>query len=423
MSTGKPGFPSITARKVLEAISEHDRWYSTECISLHGAEGAISPLARKALSSFLVSRVVYGSIGRRSNTGLEMVDEIDRILLELCKRLFGSEYIEYRFLSCAMANGYVLRLLTQPGDRLLTLETADPTFKEVGYAGFRNLNIFEVPVNDDLNVDLNAYEDFVKSIQPKVIVVGQSYFLFPYPLREMAAIAKRFGATIIYDGAHILGLITGGCFQHPLQEGADILIGSTSKTLCASLGGLILHNSKTLDEKIDATWFGHVSGNNTARLAALAIAMAEHVEFGHQFFPQVVRNAQALGRALKEAGFQLVGDEHGYTQTHMVLVDCSNLERHLEFIGRMRQANIAFSPFSVSRKIDRPIYGFRLGTTVCTAYGMREPQMTEIANFFKRVIFDSEDPARVGLEASLLRRNFTERQFCFLVPEETKALS
>ena len=63
--------------------------------------------------------------------------------------------------------------------------------------------------------------------QPTVALFGQSVFLFPTPLEEMANAAKEVGASVMCDGAHVLGLIAGGQFQDPLREGADLMTGSS----------------------------------------------------------------------------------------------------------------------------------------------------------------------------------------------------
>src|SRR5690606_25155464 len=120
-----------------ELVDAHDQWYSRQAISLNAAEGALSPRAQRVLSSFLANRAVAGTVGRRSNRRLETFDAIETRLIDSAKQLFGCQFVEHRFLSCAMLNGYALHLLTEPGDRLLAIDIIDPTFREVGFAGFR----------------------------------------------------------------------------------------------------------------------------------------------------------------------------------------------------------------------------------------------------------------------------------------------
>lgn len=398
--------------EIEELVDSHDTWYSRQAISLNAAEGALSPRAQRVLSSFLANRAVSGTVGRRSNRRLETLDAIETRLIDSAKQLFDCQFVEHRFLSCAMLNGYALHLLTEPGDRLLAIDIIDPTFKEVGFAGFRGLEVHYFPLNDVLNVDLDVFQAHVRRVRPKVIAVGQSWFLFPYPLKEMEQIASEVGARIIYDAAHVLGLAAGRQFQAPLAEGASVVTGSTSKTLSASLGGILIHNDPALAQRIDETWIGHLSGNNSARLAALAITLAEHLEYGSDFYAKVVENAQHLGRALADRGFRLYGDKLGFTRSHTILVDGRMLGDHEALATKMGQANIVFSPFTLAKYGHPEFRGFRIATTVPTAYGMGSAEMDRIADFFGRVVLDAEPPERVIPDVIELRQQFLTRQFC-----------
>lgn len=401
--------PAAAVERLKELIRVHDEWYTRECICLNAADGAVSPLARQPLSSHLIDRAAAGFIGKRAHTGLEHVDEIDKILVTLARKLFNCNYVEYRPLSCVHANAWVLRLLTEIGDNVLAPDMGHPCYR-VTYAGYRGLKVHEFHFNEDFNVDLDIYEKMVKQVRPTAIFIGHSYFFFPYPLREMAKIAHEFGARIMYDAAHVLGLIAGKQFQQPLQEGADVMTSSTGKVFSASLGGLILHNDPEFAKRSDALDC-IVSGRNSGRLASLAMVLAEHLAFGEMFYSQVLRNAQALARGLHEAGFTVFGKNRGFTQTHMLLMECSDLGECREWAAKMRQVNIVFTPYSLPKY--GGMCGFRLGTNPCTAYGMKEEEMKIIADFFKRVLLDHEDPSKVARDVKELRGKFTERHFCF----------
>jgi glycine hydroxymethyltransferase len=405
--------PLDVVKNLSRIIEEHDYWYTRESICLNAAEAVVSPLAQKALSSYLINRAAAGSIGKRSHTGLEHIEQLDAVLVSVAKRLFGCDFVEYRALSAAVANGWALRLLTEVGDSVLALAIGHATYRGKGYAGMRGLKVHDLPVDEHFNVDVSVYEQLVKSIRPKAVLIGQSQFLFPYPLKEMAEIARNYGTRIMYDAAHVMGLIAGKQFQQPLQEGAYVVTSSTAKSLGASLGGLILYDDPELDRKNSEIWSGHVAGRNSGTLASLAIMLAEHLEFGEALYAQVVRNAQALGQALNDAGFDVFGKDLGYTRSHTILVDCAKLGDHRALAARMRQANIIFSPFSLPKYGAHGSSGFRLATVPCTAYGMREPQMQYIAECFRRVLLQSEDPSRVAREVRELRAQFSTRQYCF----------
>ena len=158
-----------------------------------------------------------------------------------------------------------------------------------------------------------------------IVLFGGSLFLFPHPIKEAREAADEVGATIMYDGAHVLGLIAGGQFQQPLKEGADLMMGSTHKTFPGPQGGIILshkENEKVIDE---AVFPGVVSNHHLHHLLGLGIATAEMLEFGEAYAKQTIKNAQALGQAMYERGFDVLCEDLGFTQSHQIAVDLRNI--------------------------------------------------------------------------------------------------
>src|SRR2546426_565773 len=169
------------------------------------------------------------------------------------------------------------------------------------------------------NVVVDGTAKLLRLVKPKVAAFGQSVFLFPTPLRELRDAFQEAGCHVWYDGAHVMGLIAGGQFQDPLHEGADVLTGSTHKTLPGPQHGILLSDSE--DEKFikrlqRAVFPGVVSNHHLHAMAALGITLAEFLEFGRDYAAQIVRNAKALAQALHERGIKALAEKHGFTQSH-----------------------------------------------------------------------------------------------------------
>ena len=64
--------------------------------------------------------------------------------------------------------------------------------------------------------------------------------------------------------------------------------------------------------------------------------------------------------------------------------------------------------------------GIRLGTQELTRIGMKEPQMREIAEYFRRVLIDKEDPERVKTDVTSLKSQFQKIHYCFKEEEAYK---
>ena len=153
--------------------------------------------------------------------------------------------------------------------------------------------------------DVDAACKTIREVQPKVALFGQSVFLFPTPLEEMASAAKEVGASVLYDGAHVLGLIAGGQFQDPLREGADLMTGSSHKTFPGPKGGFLLSSSEdpAFHRRLNNAMFpGVVSSYHLHHVAGKVMALAEFMEYGEAYARDTVANAQAFAAALAGKG-------------------------------------------------------------------------------------------------------------------------
>ncbi len=248
-----------------------------------------------------------------------------------------------------------------------------------------------------MNIDTDKMLKEIRRLKPKVVMFGASLFLFPHPVKEAREACDEVGASIIYDGAHVAGLIAGGQFQDPLREGADVFTGSTHKTFPGPQGGFIFCQEKWADDIDEAVFPGTVSNFHLHHKAALAIALAETKQFGKAYAAQTVKNAQALAAYLDELGFNVLCKDQGYTRSHQVAADVSKIGGGSLVAENMERANIIANknlfPWDHEMGKDDPS-GIRLGVQELTRLGMKEPEMKEVARLIKRVAIDKEEPER-----------------------------
>jgi glycine hydroxymethyltransferase len=230
--------------------------------------------------------------------------------------------------------------------------------------------------------------------------MGMSMTLFPLPVREMSEIIAEWGGKFIFDGAHQAGLIAGGQFQDPLNEGAAVLTGSAGKTFSGPQSGMILWNDPALTRPIADTIFPALAATHQVnRVAALAVSAAEMIEFGKFYMAQIVKNSKALGKALDERGIPVLCADKGYSQSHQIIARVKQFGGGLEVAHRLAQANLITNknlvPEDKPEDWDRPS-GLRMGTIEVTRLGMNEKDMETIADFIARVLVKQEDPEMVG---------------------------
>ena len=398
--------PRAWAQEVIQAVKRNEEWRGERCINLLAPEAPTSPMVRALLSSEIGTRAAEGHIGRvnRWFAGTQYIDEVESLCVELLKTAFRCNYADHRLMGSMLGNLTVYHALTQPGDVIMSAPQpfgGHSSNRYDGPAGTRGVKIVDVPFNrDELDVDLEASAKLAREHKPKLVVMGMSMTLFPLPVHEMSQIIAEWGGKFVFDGAHQAGLIAGGQFQDPLNEGAVILTGSAGKTFSGPQSGMILWNDPALTQPITDTIFPALAATHQVnRVAALAVAAAEMIEFGKFYMAQIVKNSKALGKALDERGIPVLCANRGYSQSHQVIARVKRFGGGLEVAHRLTKANIITNknlvPEDKPEDWDRPS-GLRIGTIEVTRLGMNEKDMEIIANFIERVLVKNEDPEAVG---------------------------
>lgn len=413
---------SSDALFVRNAVEKHHKWFENS-LPMIASENLISPLAREMLVSDFHDRYAEGAPGNRYYQGNIFVDEVELKTIELAKKLFRAEYADVRPISGTVANLGVLFALAKPGDKITTCNVSDGAHistAKFGAVGVRGCTPVPYPWDvNDMNLDVDKTIKLLKEVRPKIALFGRSVFLFPTPLKELRHTLEEIGCYVWYDGAHVMGLIAGEKFQDPLREGAEVMTGSTHKTLPGPQHGIILANprDKKMKNKLYYGVFpGVVSNHHLHAMAALAIALAEHIQFGKEYAGQIIKNAKALGQAMYERGFNVLCEHLGFTESHTLAVDVSKIGGGKEVVEDLEKANIITNknlmPWDNTDMALNPS-GMRLGTQELTRIGMKEGEMQEVAELLKKVAIDKKRPEAVKKEVSEFRRDFNRIHYCF----------
>lgn len=415
--------PQEMQEAVLAAVGRNETWRGQRCINLLAPEAPTSPTVRALLSAEVGTRAAEGHIGalNRWFVGTQYIDEIEALCMELLKKLFRARYADHRLVASMIGNLTVYTAMTQPGDVIMTVPQpfgGHSSNRPDGPAGVRGLKIVDIPFDPvELEVDLDLFRRMAPLVQPKLVTLGVSMTLFPFPIQAMHEIVAEWGGRIFFDGAHQLGLIAGGQFQDPLKEGAAVLTGSAGKTFSGPQSGVIVWDDPVLTEPLTHAIFPVlVATHQVNRVAALAVSAAELLAFGPVYMAQIVRNAQALGAALTRRGIPVLGSHKGYTATQQVIADVRQFGGGLAVAQRLARANIIANknliPNDRPEDWDRPS-GLRMGTIEVTRLGMNEAEMETIADFMARILIEQEVPETVGEEVIEFRQPYQTLYYCF----------
>ncbi|KYK30295.1 MAG: serine hydroxymethyltransferase [Thermoplasmatales archaeon SG8-52-3] len=389
------------------------------------SENVLSPLCREMLLTDFHGRYAEGTPGHRYYEGCKFFDNVEVKAMELAKKLFNCSYADVRPTAGTTANIGILKALIKPGETAVVLDLANGahiSFGKWGGAGVRGINLVSYPFNDELmNIDVDAAVKLIKKVKPKLALNGRSVFLFPSPIKELAEAVHDLGIYLVYDAAHVLGLIAGKQFQDPLKEGADVMSGSTHKTLPGPQGGMIVSNHKgdTDEDKsfLRKLGFGIFPGVTSSyhlhHVAAKAIAFAEHLEFGEAYAKQTIKNAQRLAQSLYNSGFKVFGEKLGFTKSHQILVEIGPGKGKVAS-KKLEDAGIVTNMNTIPGDTD-PLNpsGLRLGTPELTRIGMKETDMDSIAEFFKRALLKNENVNKIRSDIKDFRKDFQELHYCY----------
>jgi glycine/serine hydroxymethyltransferase len=286
---------------------------------------------------------------------------------------------------------------------------------------------FPILTENPYQIDIDKTAELIARYQPELLILGKSMILYREPVADIARLIADMKPKpiLMYDSAHVLGLL-GPYFQEPLKEGTNIITGSTHKTFFGTQRGIIASNMSQ-DSDYAELWSGilrrafpgSVSNHHLGTLLGLLMAAYEMNAYGQDYQRQVVANAKAFARALKERGLQVEGDPAvDHTETHQVVLRVG-YTRGVEIAERLEHNNIIVNfqalpddeAFTASS-------GLRTGVQEMTRFGMREADFAELADYMAAVILEKKN---IAADIARFRQRFTIMDYC-LPAEKTRPL-
>jgi glycine hydroxymethyltransferase len=407
-------------KRIRHSVKEHSKWFE-ESLPLIASENLLSPYAKEMMISDFHSRYAEGLPGERYYEGNKWVDEVEIECLKLARQLFRCNFADVRPISGTVANMAVLKAMAEPGDRVGSCRLADGAHissASFGAFGLRGVKPQYYTFDQKtMQIDVDETKKMLLKERPSLCLFGLSLFLFPIPLKELESTMQEIGARGWYDGAHVLGLIGGGQFQDPLHEGCVVMSASTHKTLPGPQHGILLGNTtdEELTHKLQSSAFPGVTSNHHLHtMAALAVSLAEHIQFGKEYAKATVENAQALGEGLQKRGFEVLCADMGFTRSHQIAV-CVEKEgggdaaaKTLESAGVVVNKNML--PGDKSPKNPG---GLRLGSQELTRVGMGRSEMDQVAEIIHQVLHKEKTPKQAKTDVKDLKSGFTTLKYCF----------
>lgn len=401
----------------ISRLTNHNRViYERECFNLNPAGNVMNPRAEAYLAAGLGSRPSLGYPGDKYEMGLEAVEQIEAITAELCAEIFQAKYAEIRVASGAMANLYAFMATCKPGDKIIVPPSnigGHVTHHMAGAAGLYGLDIHEAPVDaPNFTVDLNGLRKLARSLVPKLITIGGSLNLYPHPVKDVRAIADEVGAKVLFDAAHLCGMIAGRAWANPLSDGAHLMTMSTYKSLGGPAGGLIVTNEPDLAQRLDQIAYPGMTANfDVAKSAALALTMLDWREYGQEYAKAMVRVAKAMSQELDRLGMPVFAGAAGFTSSHQFALKAEKFGGGQTASKRLRKANLLVSGIGLPiPPVEGDLNGIRFGTPEVVRWGVDEKDVKQLAEFISQAL-TADDPASLAADVSQFRSRFNKLHY------------
>ena len=439
------------ALSLLHKAIENHVWRQEQCVNLIPSENTPSRAVRllsgsdpacryaehKKILAFYEKEVFYYQ-------GTKFIDQVERMLAEEMRAYFGCTEVETRTLSGQMSNmavfsalmdwknrfdrkneakrlGYVMNnhiikgghLSAQPMGALHDYIAIDPVTEKPAVVNF------PVCRDNPYKMDVEETKKLIDRYRPELIIFGKSMVLHKEPVAEIRRFVdeQRIPTTIMYDMAHVLGLI-GDHFQNPFQEGAEIVTGSTHKTFFGPQRGVIGVNYKEEDLKYglwktieSRTFPGSVSNHHLGTQLGMLMAAYEMNQFRDAYQSAIIRNAKSFARSLKSYGLDVVGDPAiDYTETHQVIVSVGYGEG-AEIAERLEQNNVIVNYQATPDEEGFTASGaLRMGVSEMTRFGFEEKDFDQLASLMADCILRGRE---IKADVERLRAGHTEMRYCF----------
>ena len=364
-------------------------------LELIASENIVSKAVLEAQGSVLTNKYAEGYPGKRYYGGCEFVDVVESLAIERAKKLFDAGYANVQPHSGAQANMAVFFALLQPGDTVMGMSLTDGGHlthgSPVNMSG-KYFNVIPYGVTKDTEtIDYDELERIAVEKKPKMIVAGASAYARVIDFPRLGEIAKKVGAYLMVDIAHIAGLVAAGEHPSPIPY-ADVVTTTTHKTLRGPRGGMILCRDEEFGKQFNKAVFPGIQGGPLMHvIAAKAASLGEALQPSFkEYEKQMKKNAATLAETLQKDGFRIVS---GGTDNHLMLVDLTSKG----ITGKVAQTvldevNITVNRNTIPFEPLSPFVtsGIRLGSPALTTRGFKEEDMVEVGNIIAMVLSDIE---------------------------------
>jgi glycine/serine hydroxymethyltransferase len=399
----------LTLDTVVRLLSENEA-SARQTLSMVPSETSMSGLAKLPMLLDPYHRYFFNEDDdpdRWHFRGAQRLRDLEmELTIPLLKELGRASYASVRPLSGL--NGMTLALGALGGDPGSTVVTIAPElgghYATPQVAARLGLNVEFLRGPDPHTLDLGHAAELLTRVRPSLVYVDQSHCLFPVDVKTLVETVRAAspGTLVHVDASHWLGLVLGGAFPNPLDQGADSWGGSTHKTFPGPQKAVVLTREPEVERRIRDAQDFLISNHHFAATIALGIALLEFRGFGPGYTRAVLEHTRRFGRLLTERGVTVAAADRGHSAGHQLWLDT-------EADGipaRTAAARLSAASLKVNFMAGLPGFtgqGVRIGLNEATYQGLSGDDIDELADIFTAAVRDTEPAARLAERTAALR--------------------
>ncbi len=394
----------------IAALVDRESRRQASTIDLIASENHVSPAVLQALGSLLTDKYAEGYPGKRYYSGCGVVDEVETVAINRAKAVFGAEHANVQPHSGSQANFAAYQAVIPAGSTILGMDLSHGGHlthgAEVSFSGkiFRAMT-YGVDRKTE-RIDYDHVRALALHQRPALIIAGASSYPRVIDFAVFGEIAREAGALLMVDVAHIAGLIAGGVHPSPVPC-ADIVTGTTQKTLRGPRGGFILSKAAYAAKVDSAVFPGSQGGPLMHAIAAKAVCFLEALQPSFkEYAAAIVSNARIMAEEFSASGFRLVS---GGTDNHLLLIDLASLNMTgKEAQDALERAGIVANRNKIPYDTRSAMIagGLRIGTPAITTRGFSPDEVRVVARLIGEVLHNPSS------ETVRERVNGTVRELC-----------
>lgn len=263
-----------------------------------------------------------GTRGKRYFPSVESIEDVENYAEELGIKLFHIEDFSYKISvqpnSGTQANQIIYNAILNDGDTILALSPKDGGHISHTKLGCRNIRPVYFSLTENLEVDYDLFEKQIKSIHPKLVIVGASSYIKEFDYQKIYSITSRYKVPLMADICHSVLYIMGNVHKN-IFPFVDFATFTMDKLLCGPQGGIIIYKDK-YNSQINTSIFPKTQGGpiqNSLFAKTMCFLKLSTMDV-HRYARTVIDNTNLLIDTLKSENITTIND---IADNHIILID------------------------------------------------------------------------------------------------------